>query len=362
MLAFPITPPTTDDVDPRAEKTLLTATHVLSTEAAALSCLSRLYTTDPLCRGGFLRAVDAIVDSQKKNGKIIVIGVGKSGKIGDKLVATMNSLGLMTIFLNPVEALHGDLGVVRKNDILLLITFSGKTPELLQLLPHLPAQLPLIALTSHTSYHTLPLIGDRDNAILLPAPIPESEVASFGVAAPTTSTTVAMALGDALALSAADRLHDSANGDMGPREVFRKNHPGGAIGLANKMMTSKGAVERIRALVCYSTLRVLDCLRMAVSSPKGWLRTTDGGLIPPKKLQGCHNLMAEVYSPNLGLVVDVNELVKIPAETAVKEAASILHTRRLLGEVVDDTVVVVVENGKVYGVLEVGDVIERGDL
>ncbi|KAF8245320.1 SIS domain-containing protein [Wilcoxina mikolae CBS 423.85] len=424
MLAFPITPPTTDDVDPRAEKTLLTATHVLSTEAAALSCLSRLYATDPLCRDGFLRAVDAIVDSQEKNGKIIVIGVGKSGKIGDKLVATMNSLGLMTIFLNPVEALHGDLGVVRKNDLLLLITFSGKTPELLQLLPHLPAQLPLIVLTSHTSYHTLPLIGDRDNAILLPAPIPESEVASFGIAAPTTSTTVAMALGDALALSAADRLHDGADGGMGPREVFRKNHPGGAIGLANKMMTtSKGAVERIRALavrwtdipiaddgqgiispatemtppspaidwssssndsvvataerntniscsssnnhnntkVCYSSLRVLDCLRMAVGSPKGWLRTTDGGLIPPKKLQGCHNLMAEVYSPNLGLVVDVNELVKIPADTTLKEATSILHTRRLLGEVVDDTVVVVVENGKVYGVLEVGDVIERGD-
>jgi hypothetical protein len=286
-------------------------------------------------------------------------------------------------------------------------------------------------LTSHTSYRTLPLIGDRDNVILLPAPIPESEVASFGIAAPTTSTTVAIALGDALALSAADRLHDGAEGGMGPREVFRKNHPGGAIGMANKMMTtSKGGVERIRTLavqwtdipiaddgheiispttemtppspamsetssesdidlgdwssnnvtiaaaaggntnstcsssnrkVCYNSLRVLDCLRMAVGSPKGWLRTADGGLIPPKKLQGCHNLMAEVYSPNLGLVVDVNELVKIPADTAVKEAARILHTRRQLGEVVDDTVVVVVENGKVYGVLEVRDVIEQGD-
>jgi len=117
ILAFPITPPPTDDdtdLDPRAERTLSTATHVLSTEATALSCLSRLYATDPLCRSEFLKAVEAIVDSQEKGGKIIVIGVGKSGKIGDKLVATMVSLGLMTIFLNPVEALHGDLGIVRK--------------------------------------------------------------------------------------------------------------------------------------------------------------------------------------------------------------------------------------------------------
>ena len=115
-LAFPATPPTThdSDLDPRAAKILSTATHVLSTEATALSCLSRLYATDPLCRDGFVRAVEAIVASQGKAGKIVVIGVGKSGKIGDKLVASMNSLGLMSVFLNPVEALHGDLGIVRK--------------------------------------------------------------------------------------------------------------------------------------------------------------------------------------------------------------------------------------------------------
>ena len=116
-----ITRSTTDSgLDLRAEKILSTATHVLATEATALSCLSRLYATDPKCRHGFLQAVEATVESQRAGGKIVVIGVGKSGKIGDKLVATMNSLGLMTIFLNPVEALHGDLGIVRKVSFIIL--------------------------------------------------------------------------------------------------------------------------------------------------------------------------------------------------------------------------------------------------
>ena len=121
VLAYPITRPTTDSgLDLRAEKILSTATHVLATEATALSCLSRLYATDPQCRHGFLRAVEATVESQKAGGKIVVIGVGKSGKIGQKLVSSMNSLGLMTIFLNPVEALHGDLGIVRKVSFIIL--------------------------------------------------------------------------------------------------------------------------------------------------------------------------------------------------------------------------------------------------
>lgn len=331
-----------------------------------------------------------------------------------------------------------------QNDVLLLITFSGKTPELLNLLPHLPAELPLIALTSHTSYHTLPLVGERGNTILLPTPIPESEVASFGIAAPTTSTTVTMALGDALALASADRLHSctGAGEPVGPREVFRRNHPGGAIGIANSLLMDKGGVERIRALaVCWAdipiadeqglsigsagtagqpppspvisetsseseidlvdwdcssgggadlravsgnpgsddrkrssnrggaahypsgSLRVLDCLLTAVKSAKGWLRTRDGGLIPPRKLMAAsHHLYAEVNAPELGLVADVNDLIKVPAESSVNEAARVLYSRRSLGELTDDTVVVITENGKAFGVVEVGDVIRRGGL
>lgn len=101
------------DLDGSAE-ILETATHVLDTEAAGLLSLSKLYAHHPICRDGFVRAVNAIAESQGKDGKTIVVGVGKSGKVGDKLVASMNSLGLVSYMLNPVDALHGDLGVIRR--------------------------------------------------------------------------------------------------------------------------------------------------------------------------------------------------------------------------------------------------------
>lgn len=110
--ALPITPPAME-ADPEVERILATAVHVLSTEATALSYLSRLYATDPISRGGFVKAVEAIAASNVNDGKTIIIGVGKSGKIGEKLVATMNSLGLSASFMHPIEALHGDLGMVK---------------------------------------------------------------------------------------------------------------------------------------------------------------------------------------------------------------------------------------------------------
>ncbi|KAI9852163.1 MAG: hypothetical protein M1838_001626 [Thelocarpon superellum] len=223
--ALPITPPSSES-DPDEEASLATAVHVLSTEATALSSLSRLYQTDPTARTGFVEAVDQIAKTVSVGGKVIICGIGKSGKIGEKLVATMNSLGVLSVFLHPTEALHGDLGVV---DTLLLITFSGRTPELRTLMPHLPLSLPLIAMTSHTSPLSSPLTSDRPHSIVLPTPVHESEEASFGVAAPTTSTTVALALGDALAVAIARKIHVGEG--QGPREVFKAYHPGGAIGM-----------------------------------------------------------------------------------------------------------------------------------
>ena len=109
----PITPPSTD-TDPQDDAALASAVHVLSTEATALSCLARLYQTDPEARTGFVDAVAAICKSCSHGGKLVVSGVGKSGKIGEKLVSTLNSLGVLSVFLHPVEALHGDLGVIRQ--------------------------------------------------------------------------------------------------------------------------------------------------------------------------------------------------------------------------------------------------------
>ncbi|KAJ5650518.1 Sugar isomerase (SIS) [Penicillium longicatenatum] len=233
---WPLTPPDVSEPPPTAAKdvsSIVTAIHVMSTERAALSHLERLYQTDARAQQELARAVDQIARSVRHGGKLVVCGVGKSGKIGRKIEATMNSLGIYSAFLHPTEALHGDLGLVRPNDTMLLISFSGRSPEILSMLPHIPTSFPIIALTSHTDPLACPLLslhGPSGLGILLPAPIHEGEEASLGVSAPTSSTTVAMCLGDALAIATARKLHTMPG--KGPADVFRSHHPGGAIGAA----------------------------------------------------------------------------------------------------------------------------------
>jgi len=223
--SMPITPPATLD-DPESSRLLDRAVYILSTEATALSYVTRLYQTDPTARSGLLKAVDCIVKATEAGGKLLVCGVGKSGYIGQKIVATMKSLGIASSWLHAAEAVHGDLGDIRANDTVVFITYSGKTPELINVASHISRNIPIIALTSHMESSACLLLSDRPDAILLPAPIHESEESTFGVSAPTTSTTVAIAVGDMLALTTADRIHQAEAG-----AVFKRNHPGGAIGM-----------------------------------------------------------------------------------------------------------------------------------
>lgn len=198
--------------------------HVLSAEADALRSLAVFYEDNAGAQERFARAVETIAWSRRTGSKLVITGVGKSGHIGRKLVSTFQSLGIPAVFLHPTEALHGDLGLVGHSDSLVIISFSGKTSELLQLLPHLHRSIRVIVLTSHVRPEACELLLRRPDGVLLSAPIPEPEIVSVGVAAPTTSTTVALALGDALAIATAKELHADVP------TVFARNHPGGSIG------------------------------------------------------------------------------------------------------------------------------------
>lgn len=222
--SLPLTPPLTAS-DPEGTRLLSRAVNVLSTAATALSQVTILYQSDHVARHGLLRAVEVLTNVNDAGGKLLICGVGKSGLVGRKMVATMKSLGIASSFMHAAEALHGDLGDIRKNDAIMFISYSGKTAELMALLPHIPPHTPILAVTSHTKPSDCPLINERPNAILLPAPIHELEEISFGVCAPTTSTTVTIAVGDMLALTVAEALHEEET-----KSVFRRNHPGGAIG------------------------------------------------------------------------------------------------------------------------------------
>ncbi|GAB7329268.1 hypothetical protein MBLNU13_g01075t1 [Cladosporium sp. NU13] len=236
------------DSDDDNEDIFSYASHVLATEAAALASITALYRTSAVAKQNLRAAVKTIVQTQHERGKLIVTGVGKSAYIGQKLVATCKSMGVAASFMHACEAAHGDLGDVRDNDTLLFISYSGKTPELINLLPHIPATTPIIAMSSPTSRADCPLLIDRprEMGILLPTPIPASEEDCFGVSAPTISTTVAIAVSDMLSLTVAERLH--RNG-AGKREVFKRNHPGGAIGMSTReLKVMKKAEVKVEAL------------------------------------------------------------------------------------------------------------------
>ncbi|RMY41234.1 hypothetical protein D0866_00723 [Hortaea werneckii] len=221
---------------PSCPSTLLTrATHVLATEAAALTSLATLYSTSTSAQTSLAQTCQLTLHAHRTGGRLIACGVGKSAYIAQKLVATCKSLSIRASFLHACEAVHGDLGDVTERDVVVFVSFSGKTAELVNLLPHFPAGCKVVALTGQTEAKDCRLLDGRREGevegeaeatgVLLPGPIPEKEEESFGVGAPTTSTTVALAVADMLALTLAEELHRGKTG-----ETFKRNHPGGAIG------------------------------------------------------------------------------------------------------------------------------------
>ncbi|KAK5987106.1 putative arabinose 5-phosphate isomerase [Cladobotryum mycophilum] len=338
------------------ERRLTGGIHVLNTEAAALANLTKLYEIDAVAREGFNDAVKAIARQATNKGKLVVIGVGKSGHIGKKLVATFQSLAVRAVFLHPTEALHGDLGIVSPNDTLMFITYSGKTQELLLLLPHLDETLPTILLTSHMRHETCEFMKHRSNTILLPAPIPELEKVSFGVSAPSSSTTVALALGDALAITVANELHPSVSA------AFAKNHPGGAIGAA-VAAASRGPQTLGHISTPWEDITDAEDLngeslglglfRAGYNSKTGWIRNlSDADLGRPIR-----------ETP--GVTVPRNHMLAMSSETTIRQARDILRDMQLspvqeqeLTAPCGDSVIAVTSGGCIIGVLEVEQVLD----
>lgn len=165
----------------------------------------------------FSRAVEIIKETVDARGKVVVLGIGKSGHIGNKIAATLTSTGSPAVVLDSSNALHGDLGVVADGDVILALSASGETEELLQILPAL----------SRFQVRVIALCGKADSTLAQSADVfldvnVEQEACPLNLA-PTSSTTVMLALGDALAMVLLE-----ARGFR--KEDFAKFHPGGIIG------------------------------------------------------------------------------------------------------------------------------------
>ncbi|MGG7048507.1 MULTISPECIES: KpsF/GutQ family sugar-phosphate isomerase [unclassified Campylobacter] len=185
-----------------------TAQEVLKLEASELTRAAQNLDI------GFAQAVELLYASK---GKVVVTGVGKSGHIGAKIAATLASTGTPSFFLHPTEAMHGDLGMIGKDDIVLAISFSGESDELVKILPHIKRfGVSIVGMAkSHQSS-----LGKFCDAFVS---IDVSKEACPLNAAPTTSTTLTLALGDALAICLMQKRNFKA-------EDFANFHPGGSLG------------------------------------------------------------------------------------------------------------------------------------
>lgn len=290
----------------------------------------------------FLDAIKLICDTQ---GKLIVTGVGKSGLVGAKIAATFASTGISSFFLHPTEALHGDLGMISKGDTLLAISSSGESEELTKILPHIKRfDIPLIGLTGNPT-SSLGICAD----IVLDISV-EKEACPLNVA-PTASTTLTMALGDALAVALMKKRKFQ-------KEDFASYHPGGALG--------KRLFVKVKDLMRTQNLPMIDAkayLKQAiVTMSEGTLGTV---LIvnEEKKLIAILSdgdlrraLMQEDFSLNQLAITYASKNPKCYSDTNLlaSEALAIIEQRQIQLLPITDKM------GKVLGVLHIHDLVNAG--
>lgn len=203
-------------------------------------------------------AVGMVVEAVRQRGKIVVIGIGKSGNIGAKIAATLTSTGSTAVVLNSVDALHGDVGIVSDGDLILALSYSGESEELLNLLPALKRfSVKIISLTGNVKSALA-----RHSDVSLNVKVPK-EACPFNLA-PTSSTTAMLVMGDALAMAVLQ-----ARGFK--QSDFAKYHPSGAIGRA--MLLKVGDIMRTgnRNAVAGETLTVKEALLVMTHAKSGSL-------------------------------------------------------------------------------------------
>ena len=311
------------------------ARHVLEIELEALE-LSKKSIDDQ-----FLKAVDVIA---KTKGRVVVLGIGKSGIIGRKISATLASTGTPSFFVHPVEALHGDLGMIMPGDVILAISFSGQTEEINKILPSLERRnLTIIGMTGN-AHSKLALMSDIHITIHI-----EREACPYNLA-PTASTTATLAVGDALALCLMKIKHFE-------KRDFAVFHPGGSLG---KLLTQQ-VKDLMRKGKNNPTVRetasVKDALFVmtqtgaagatSVIDTKGRLLGyfTDGDLrrLLQKGADLLNKNITEVMTKNPHHILDT-----VPAI----DAAKMIHATHV------DNLPVLDKSGKVVGIIDEKDLIE----
>jgi arabinose-5-phosphate isomerase len=238
------------------EKRLRRAREVFEIEIGALKAVrDQLDET-------FTEVVELIAGSVPEHGKLVIAGIGKSGNIGQKIAATFNSTGTTAVLLHTIDALHGDLGMINDGDVILALSYSGETEELLNLLPALKRFNVKIVSFTCSGQSTLGRYSDY----ILKVKVPK-EACPFNMA-PTASTTAMLALGDALAMGVLEERGFT-------EKDYARHHPAGAIGRALLLRVSDIMRSGTRNAVAPAEMKVKEALLVMTRARSGSLSVVD---------------------------------------------------------------------------------------
>ena len=311
------------------------ANRVLDIESAAIKDLKGTLNKS------FVEACEACGDCK---GKIIVMGLGKSGHIADKIAATFASTGTPAFFIHPSEAIHGDLGMIDKEDIVLILSYSGETEEIVSLIPIIKNMgITIIALTGNKK-------SKLSNEATINLNVEVKEEACPMNLAPTASTTAALAMGDAIAVALLEKKGFT-------KEDFAKSHPGGVLG--KKLLLSLGDImhEGDEIPIVYQTDKLASGLIEMSEKALGMTAVlnndnelvgifTDGDLrrTLENKVNIQNTYMKEVMSKDPYIMA---------AETLAYNAVAIIQEMKI-------TSLLIVKDKKVIGALNIHDLFRAG--
>lgn len=304
---------------------------VLSVEAEALSTLSQSLDE------AFVQAVETLFNAK---GRIVCTGIGKSGHVARKIAATLASTGAQAMFVHPAEASHGDLGMIGPDDVILALSKSGEARELSDTIAYAKRfSIPLIAMTAFEDSQ----LGRGGDIVLR---LPDAPEATAEVNAPTTSTTLQIALGDAIAVALLERRGFTASD-------FRVFHPGGKLGAMLRTVADLMHGDEELPLIG-ADAPMPDALLVMSEKRFGAVGVTDAegrlaGLITDGDLR---RHMDGLLQHTAGQVMTRDPLVIAPGALAA-EALKLMNDRRI-------TVLFVVEAERPVGVLHVHDLLRAG--
>ncbi len=314
-----------------------TAKAVIASEAKAVSGLAASLDAS------FAKAARLVLNCR---GKAVLLGVGKSGLIARKIAATLASTGTRSIYVHPVESLHGDLGMIAADDVAIALSYSGETEETAKLLPILKRQgLPVIAITNNPASR---LASRADVTLRLRV---KSEACPFGIV-PTSSTTAMLALGDALAMAVM-----TAKGFDKSR--FAKLHPGGNLGKLLNLKVADLMHKGAENPVVSGKASISEALKVMTSTRAGAVSVTGragrlSGYFTDGDLRRCLQGGACDLAAPVASVMTRSPLTVHP-ETMAMEAARLISEKKIDNLPVTDS-----RTGRPVGIIDERDLLKEG--